>query len=58
LIVSELQKNLKDVKLVSFSDIYPNKQKEVFIDFDLNFINKIVGTNYTEKEALKILENL
>jgi len=58
LIVSELQKNLKDVKLVSFSDIYPNKQKEVFIDFDLNFINKIVGTNYSEKEALKILENL
>ncbi len=58
LIVSELQKNLKDVKLVSFSDIYPNKQKEVFIDFDLNFINKIIGTNYSEKEALKILENL
>jgi len=58
LIVSELQKNLKDVKLVSFSDIYPNKQKEVFIDFDLEFINKIVGKNYSEKEALKILENL
>ncbi|MDD3793440.1 MAG: phenylalanine--tRNA ligase subunit beta [Candidatus Gracilibacteria bacterium] len=58
LIVSELQKNLKDIKLVSFSDIYPNKQKEVFIDFDLEFINKIVGTNYSEKEALKILENL
>ncbi|NVP17875.1 phenylalanine--tRNA ligase subunit beta [Candidatus Gracilibacteria bacterium] len=58
LIVNELQKNLKDVKLISFSDIYPNKQKEVFIDFDLNFINKIVGTNYSEKEALKILENL
>jgi hypothetical protein len=42
LIVSELEKNLPNVKLVAFSDIYPKKQEEVKVDFDLNFINKLV----------------
>jgi len=58
LIVSELEKNLKDIKIVSFSDIYPIKQKEINVSFDLKFINKLVWTNYSEGEVLKILNNL
>ncbi|MDD3145081.1 MAG: phenylalanine--tRNA ligase subunit beta [Candidatus Gracilibacteria bacterium] len=58
LIVSELEKNLKGIKIISFSDIYPNKQKEVRIDFDLKFYNKILGTSYSEESAIKILDNL
>lgn len=58
LIVSELEKNLKDIKIVSFSDIYPNKQLEVSIPYDLKFYNKILGTSYSEESAIKILNNL
>ena len=58
LIVSELEKNLKDIKISAFDDIYPIKQKEINVLFDLKFINKLVWTNYSEAEVLKILNNL
>ncbi|MDD2907782.1 MAG: phenylalanine--tRNA ligase subunit beta [Candidatus Gracilibacteria bacterium] len=58
MIVSELEKNIKNIEIGEFSDIYPNKQKEVSIDFDLNFYNKILGTSYNEIDVLKILNNL
>ncbi len=58
LIVSELEKNLKDIKISAFDDIYPIKQKEINVPFDLKFINKLVWTNYSEGEVLKILNNL
>lgn len=58
LIIDELEKNLKDIKIVSYEDIYENKQKEISIDFDLNFINKILGTYYEESFVLNIIKNL
>lgn len=58
LIASELEKNLEWIKLTAYSDIYSEKQKEVQIDYDLEFINKIIGKNYLENEVLSILENL
>jgi len=58
LIVKELQNNLENVKLESWSDIYPDKQKLVKIPFDINFINKIIWKEYDEKYAKKILNNL
>ena len=58
LIVEELEKNIWNIELKAFSDIYNEKQKEVNIDFNQWFINKLIGKNYEEKESLKILENL
>jgi len=42
LIASELDKNLKDIKLTSITDSYEDKQKVVNIDFDLDFINNLI----------------
>ncbi len=58
LIISELEKLLKGIELVSCSDIYANKQEDVFIDFDLEFINKLIWKQYTETQVIKILNNL
>jgi len=58
LIVSELEKNLEWIELVSYSDSYENKQSEITISFDLEKINSLTGKEYSEKEALKILTNL
>lgn len=58
LIIEELEKNLKDIKIISYSDIYNKKQDDIFIDFDLGFINNLIWKKYNENEALKILENL
>ncbi|PZM85039.1 phenylalanine--tRNA ligase subunit beta [Candidatus Gracilibacteria bacterium] len=58
LIISEILKNIKNAKLVSYSDIYPKKQEKVFIDFDLDFINNLIGKKYEKQEVLNILENL
>ena len=58
LVIDELQKNLTDIKLVGHSDIYPVKQKEVTIDFDLEFINNLIWESYSKKDVEKILNNL
>ena len=58
LIVSELEKNISWVKIVAFSDIYPKKQEQIFIDFDLDFINNLIWKNYEKSEVLEILGNL
>ncbi len=58
LIVKELETNLKDIKLTWYSDIYPIKQKEINIDFDLDFINNLIWKDYSENKALTILDNL
>lgn len=58
LIVDELEKNLKDINIIAYSDIYSKKQKEVKVSFDLNFINRLIWKEYSEKEAKTILENL
>lgn len=58
LIVSELEKFFPNLKLESFSDNYPKKQKKIIIDYDLEFINNLIWKKYTESNAKKILENL
>jgi len=58
LIVSELEKNLENIKLEAFSDLYLVKQKQVKIPFDIKFINKIIWKEYDEKYAVNILNNL
>jgi phenylalanyl-tRNA synthetase beta subunit len=58
LIVSELEKNLDNIELTNFSDIYEEKQKTIKIDFDLNFINNLIGKEYSREQALNILNNL
>lgn len=58
LIVSELEKNLDNIEITNFSDIYNYKQEEVSINFDLDFINNLIGKKYSREEALNILSNL
>lgn len=58
LIATELEKNLDWIKITAFSDSYENKQKVIKIDFDLKFINNLIGKNYSEDQALSILNNL
>lgn len=58
LIVSELEKTFSKLKLDAYSDLYPVKQEEIEVDYDLDFINKLIWKNYNEKEAKMILENL
>ncbi len=58
LIASELEKNLDWIKITAFSDSYPNKQENITIDFDLDYINNLIWKKYTKKEALNILKNL
>jgi len=42
LIVAELEKEYPNLKFVSYSDIYNDKQKEVKQTFDLNFYNNLI----------------
>ena len=58
LIVLELENNLKNIKLTSYTDSYQEKQKTIEIDFDLDFINNLIWKKYEEKNAIKILTNL
>lgn len=58
LIINELEKNLKNIQIVSASDIYANTQKKVLIDFDRDFYNKLIWKNYEQEEIIKILQNL
>jgi len=58
LIIKELEKNLGKIELESYSDLYENKQKIVYIDFSLENINKLIWKNYTQEKALNILNNL
>lgn len=58
LIINELDKNLKNIKIISYTDIYNNKQKKVEIDYDLNFFTRLIWKNYEESEVLNILYNL
>lgn len=58
LVINELVENLPDLKLISYSDIYPKKQEQIKVDFDLKFINNLIWKEYSEKDVLKILNNL
>jgi hypothetical protein len=42
LIISELEKQFPNLKIESIKDCYQNKQKEIKIDYDINFINNLI----------------
>lgn len=58
LIISELEKAYPDFKLESASDIYPVKQESVSVEYNLDFINNLIGKEYSSEVAEKIIENL
>ncbi|MCD5385144.1 phenylalanine--tRNA ligase subunit beta [Candidatus Gracilibacteria bacterium] len=58
LIASELEKNLNGIKISKYSDIYKDKQNQIEIDFDLDFINNLIGKKYEKDYVLNILNNL
>lgn len=58
LIVSELEKNLKEIKLTSYADSYDKPQEKIQIAFDSEKINSLTGKIYTENETATILKNL
>jgi phenylalanyl-tRNA synthetase beta chain len=58
LIISELQKNMSHTQINWYSDIYTSKQKSVTVDFNLDFINNLIGKEYNKNECLEVLENL
>lgn len=58
LIVNELEKHLPNMKLISYSDVYPNKQEVITIDYDHAFIDNLIGKKYQESEVSSILNNL
>lgn len=55
LIIQELQKNIPNLKLEAFGDIYPEPQAQTYIDYDLDFICRLIGKNYSSSQALEIL---
>ncbi len=58
LIVFELEKAFPNMKKEAWSDCYLEKQKQVEIEYDLYFINKLIWKKYDEKLVLEILNNL
>lgn len=58
LIVSELEKAFPNMSLEAYSDSYPIPQKQITIDSDIEFINKLIWKNYSETELKTILNNL
>ncbi len=58
LIVSELEKNLKNISLVSITDSYEVKQDSIYVDYSLESINSLIWSNYDELLVSKILWNL
>ncbi len=39
-------------------DVYPNKREELTIKYDVEWINKFLGTNISEDEMIKIFEKI
>jgi len=58
LIMQELQKQLPDCKLESFTDVYPEKQYTAEIDFDLDHICNLIWKKYEKNAVLDILDRL
>jgi phenylalanyl-tRNA synthetase beta subunit len=58
LIVNELEKHLPNMKLISYSDVYPKKQDIITIDYDHAFIDNLIGKKYEESEIFTILNSL
>ena len=58
LIYNILKQNFKDLEIVWYADSYEDKQEQVVVDFDLNYINNLIGKNYEKDYVLNILANL
>lgn len=58
LIVAELEKHLPNLKLEAFTDVYTEPWLQTTIDFDIEYINRLIGKQYSEDEILHILETL
>jgi len=58
LIISELEKVFPKLKIEEFKDSYEVKQKEVEVDYDINFINNLIWKEYSSEVVEKILKNL
>lgn len=55
---NELKKIFPNLKINWCTDIYEEVQKQVEVDFDINFINNLIWAKYSENEALEILKKL
>jgi phenylalanyl-tRNA synthetase beta chain len=58
LIIKELQAHLPNIKLESFTDVYPEPTYAAEIDFDLGHVNNLIGRIYTRERALDILDSI
>ena len=58
LIIAELEKYLPNMKMEAFTDVYDEPRMQTTIDFDLDYINRLIGKEYSEKEVTHILETL
>lgn len=58
LIYRKLKEYFPKLEIEWFCDVYPVKQEEVKVPFDLKFINNLIWANYSEKESLEILNRL
>jgi len=54
----QLLKELAGAKLYSPIDVYPKKQSKKVIKWNLKEINNLVGSDFSEKDALKTLQYL
>jgi hypothetical protein len=58
LIYKKLKQNFPNLKIEAFGDSYEEKQEEIFVDYDLEFINNLIGKKYENNYVLEILNRL
>lgn len=58
LIIAELEKHLPNLKLESFTDVYAEPGLQTTIEYDLEYINRLIGKKYDETTVVAILERL
>jgi phenylalanyl-tRNA synthetase beta chain len=58
LILDIIKENIPEAKEVSYGDSYAKVQEEVTVEYDLEFINNLIGYTYTDEEAKAILARL
>ena len=58
LIIDEIQKHFSNAKVIWTDDVRAIEFEEIFIDYDINFVNTLLWHTYTDEIARKILESL
>lgn len=58
LITRELQIHLPDAKLEAFTDVYPEPKWQTHIEYNHEFICRLIGKEYSREEALQILDRI